>query len=630
MTSLWIVHRETRLRAGLARLCAAPEDALQAAPGDPVFDSAPAPDVVVLGLAGDFEAELEFAHRLAPRLRETSWVLVAERPDLGEARELFDTLGGQILAFPPDARVLHERIRRAARRGPRQLRLSERPRRDELRERFTRWFADLDVPELLRAIDPRLADVPLLILGEPGTGRGLLARYAQAFGGSSPAGSVHLACAPSTPRARVLEAIAEGLSGAAPVLTVVLEDVDSLDPGLQREIRSWIEFGLPEGVGAVERLRWIGTAIDDGPGSALDPGLQRALAGLRVRIPPLRDRPRAVAAFANETARHWCARRGLAPRRMGEDAVLVLEQYPWPGNLRELEAVVEQTLAAGSADPVRAADLLLEGSAFAPLEAAEVGTLLADEQPAPLEPLPEPEIVEEPPAEAPPEAEIGVEETAPEADRSLRRLAAALAHEVRNPLTAIRSFAALLPDRYGDSDFRGRFAELVGEGVERIEDVVERLERLATLAPPVVGPVDTEALLGELLRERREVIRQRRLLVLKELETKQPHASADPDQLRFALEALLNKTLDLVPEDGDLYVASKHHAAGLRGGPSLRVLLRYRGPDATASTTSVEGAAPAENALEYVIAEAVIRAQGGSFAVDAGEVETVVVVDLPA
>jgi DNA-binding NtrC family response regulator len=651
MLSLWIVHREPGLRSALARLAGAPEDAPRAAPGDPVFDSMAAPDVVVLGLHGDFEAELEFAHRAAARLPETGWVLVAERADLDEVRRLFDTLDGEVLAFPPDALLLRERIRSSARRGGRRLRLSERPLRDELRERFTRWFADLDVPELLRAVDPRLVDVPLLILGEPGTGRGLLARYAHAFGGRTSAAFAHVPCARATTRRQLLDGIAAADSRARPGLTLVLEDVDWLEVGLQREIRSWIEFGLPGAEAAAERIRWIGTAADDGPGGSLEPGLCRALAGLRVRIPPLRERSRAIAPFANDTARRWCAGRGLTPRRMGEDAVLVLEEYPWPGNLRELEAVVEQTLAAGSGDPVRAADLLLEGSALAPLEAHEVGALLPhDAEVAPaeeprasaLESLSEPEIPEAPASEtapapepdispAPgPAAELEEEKPGPEPDHSLRRLASALAHEVRNPLTAIRSFAALLPDRYGDSDFRGRFSELVGDGVERIEDVVERLERLATLAPPVVAQVDTEALLGELLRERRDVIRRRRLLVLKELDAERPYANGDPDQLRFALEALLNKTLELVPEDGDLYCASKHHVAGLRGQPSLRILLRYRGPEAAGATTAVEGVAPAENALEYVIAEAVIRAQGGSIAVDSGDAETVVVVDLPA
>jgi hypothetical protein len=139
-----------------------------------------------------------------------------------------------------------------------------------------------------------------------------------------------------------------------------------------------------------------------------------------------------------------------------------------------------------------------------------------------------------------------------------------------------------------------------------------------------------EALLGELLRERRDTIRRRRLLVLKELDSDRPDAEVDPEQIRFAFEALLNKALELVPERGDLYCASRHHAAGPQGGPTLRVLVRFRGPDAAGGGATVEGLAPAENALEFIIAEAVIRAQGGTMAVDAGGAETVVVVDLPA
>ncbi len=636
MVSLWIVHREPRLRAALARLAAAPEDALRAGPGDPFVDSAPVPDVVLLGVSGDFEAELQFAHRQRPRLRDAGWVLVAEPAERAEVERLFDTLDAEVLGFPPDALVLRERIRAASRRGVDPLRLSQRPLREELRERFTRWFADLDAPELLRLVDPRLADVSLLIVGEPGTGRSLLARYAHGFGSAASIPLVAVPCVPSTTRAQLLEGIAA--AGARPrghaACSLLLEDVDALAAPVQRELRSWIEFGPPEDALRAERVRWIGTAVDE---AALDPGLRRALAGLRLRVPPLRERPRAIAPFANDTARRWCSLRGLAPRRMGEDAILVLEEYPWPGNLRELEAVVEQTLAAGAADPVRADDLVLDGSAFAPLEAGAIGTL-APEEPEPASPQPRVEV--EPPAGAPPEpVPIGkspeapaAEEEKPEAgpDASLRRLAGALAHEVRNPLTAIRSFAALLPERYGDSDFRGRFAELVGEGVERIEDVVERLERLAALAPPRRSAVDMEALLGELLRERRDTIRRRRLLVLKELDSERPHAEADPDQIRFAFEALLNKALELVPERGDLYCASRHHDAGLRGGPTLRVLVRFRGPDGPTGAVPVEGVAPAENALEFVIAEAVVRAQGGSMAVDAGEAETLVVVDLPA
>src|SRR5262249_60259099 len=77
MTGLWIIHREPRERAALARL-AADDEAVVGAPSDPRFDAAAPPRVVLLGLAGDFEAELELARRARPRLRASAWILVLD------------------------------------------------------------------------------------------------------------------------------------------------------------------------------------------------------------------------------------------------------------------------------------------------------------------------------------------------------------------------------------------------------------------------------------------------------------------------------------------------------------------------------------------------------------------------
>ena len=55
---VWIVHRDERARAALARLAGASDDALLGGPGDPHFESAEPPRAVVLGLGGDFEREL--------------------------------------------------------------------------------------------------------------------------------------------------------------------------------------------------------------------------------------------------------------------------------------------------------------------------------------------------------------------------------------------------------------------------------------------------------------------------------------------------------------------------------------------------------------------------------------------
>ena len=91
-------------------------------------------------------------------------------------------------------------------------------------------------------------------------------------------------------------------------------------------------------------------------------------------------------------------------------------------------------------------------------------------------------------------------------DAELRRLVGAVAHEVRNPLTTIRTFAELLPEHFGDPAFRERFTELVGRDVAHIDDVVTRLARAAEREKEEAGPVHVTALIERLLDERRERI----------------------------------------------------------------------------------------------------------------------------
>jgi DNA-binding NtrC family response regulator len=639
MASLWIVHREPALRAALARLAAAPGDALVGAPGEAVFDAARAPDAVLLGLAGDLEGELEFVHRLAPRLRRSEWILLGDAERLAAAQRLFDSLPAAFLAYPPEPAALRAAIREAAARPEAEpLPLSQRPLRDALSSRFARGFADLELPELLRALDPRLGGVPLLILGEPGTGRSTLARYVHQFGATAGGTLVEIPCGPATSAEELIGAIAaaERRPRSRRACSLWLEDVGRLPAAVQHHLCGWIEFGPPEGVLRTRAIRWIATS----DGAGLEPNLARSLGGLTLRIPPLRERAGLVPNLAQATALAWSQARGLRPRPLDPDALAVLEQYPWPGNLREFEAVIEQSLAASAASPLRPEDLLLDGEPFAPLDAAAFGALIEEEPEPSVEPgqpvegqrIPiEPEEpAAEPVGGAEPTREVQVD-TPLEQPRSLRKLSAAVAHEVRNPLTAVRTFAELLPERHADPDFREHFARLASENLARVDDVLLQLDRLASFPPPQPRPVDVASLLQELLDRRRKAIHERRLLVLEELDRSQPQALCDPEQLRFAFEALLDKSLELVPPRGDLYLASKRHGSGLRGEPSIRVLLRYRGPEAAAGAPQLPEVSPAANALEFAIAELLIRAQGGGLALDTSDRnETVIVLDLPA
>ena len=644
MSRLWIVHRDPRQRAALARLAAAPEDATLGAPGDPQFDVVAPAEVILLGLAGDWEAELEYAHAVQARVRGAHWILLAEAAARDEALQLFDTLRAEFLAYPPMPDTLRAKIREA-RRTPPALALSQRASRQAVTARFSRWFSDLELPELLRALDPHLADVPLMIRGEPGTGRNLLAQYVHWFGGAAAGAFIHLPCARSTRAEEILEALEQaGRSSEMPLAaTLCLEEVERLPVTLQRRIRDWVECAPPAGGACAAMVRWIATTGDTDSGREPWPALARALSGLSVRLPPLRERPHLIASAVGETSRAWCERHRERPRRFGEDALAVMEQYPWPGNLRELEAVVVQTLAAGASDPVRSDDLQYEGRAFSPLGAGEVGELIVGGECEGLEEL---TPLEE--TEVPAQAETAQPERARDAEReppqrpaalgdapaqaaSLARLVASLTHEVRNPLASIRTFAGLLPERFEDPEFRSRFAELVSQDVDRIDALVDRLDRLSDLQSPKREAVDIAALLERLLDEREETIRKRRLLVLKELDTDRPLVAADREQLGFAFDMLLGKSLELVPERGDVYLASRHHEAQPPAASSVRVLVRFHDPDTGGGSPAHFDVAFAEHSLELLIAELVIRAQGGHFALNCAEgKETVIVVDLPA
>jgi C4-dicarboxylate-specific signal transduction histidine kinase len=67
---------------------------------------------------------------------------------------------------------------------------------------------------------------------------------------------------------------------------------------------------------------------------------------------------------------------------------------------------------------------------------------------------------------------------------------ATLAHEIRNPLHAIRTFAEMLPSHYDQPDFRHRFAHLIGDEVGRIDQLTSQLAQMASPRRPAFVATD--------------------------------------------------------------------------------------------------------------------------------------------
>ncbi len=671
-STIWIIHRNSGSRAALARVAGTAPGAheiILGGPDDLVFDSAAAPQVIVLGLPGaaagaggpDFEAELEFVRWALGRVPGSAWILIAGASDIVPVRVLFDNVEAELLVHPPDRRSLLRAIDRAL-RGRSAERLSRRQERDRLAARFARWFGRQEPRDLSRSLQARHADHPLLVRGEPGTGRGLLIRYVHAFSAGRPGPLLRVLCSGVVRAEALLAQIEDGVSeakrAARPALRdglpaagrwgIWLDAVDELPDALQMRVLDWIELGLPGGL-VRGRVRWLASAreeclLAEAARPRLLPALDRALAELQLETTPLRERPEAVEPFVEDTSRAWAEARHEAFRSFDRESLRALCEEPWPGNLRELEAMVLRTLghAEEGSEPIGIDDLYFD--AIRP-EAAEDDTgedadaeegseiHLEASRPDPGEAIREPE----------PAPDLPSPDSGPAASNgSLQRLAAAVAHEVRNPLVSIRTMSELLPEHYADEEFRTRFRELVTGDVHRIEEVVERLQNVADASKRQPEIVDVTAMLDGLLDIERGPIQSRRLLVLKELDRNKPHAIADPIALRDALAGLLHRALREVPERGDLYLASRHHPAtrapadtaehSVASGASVRILFRYHtGSGAIASADNAGSPTFRETVLDHEVAEGVVRAQGGKLTVDNTDAsETVIVIDLPA
>lgn len=84
-------------------------------------------------------------------------------------------------------------------------------------------------------------------------------------------------------------------------------------------------------------------------------------------------------------------------------------------------------------------------------------------------------------------------------------LAAAMSHEIRNPLVAISTFAQLLPERYADPEFRNEFRNVAAQEIKRLNGITEQINAFAHPPEPMFKELD----LGQVLEKSVTLARQR-------------------------------------------------------------------------------------------------------------------------
>jgi len=147
---------------------------------------------------------------------------------------------------------------------------------------------------------------------------------------------------------------------------------------------------------------------------------------------------------------------------------------------------------------------------------------------------------------------------------SFGALAAGIAHEIKNPLVAIRTFAELLPERFGDVDFREDFSKVVIKEISRIDDLVARLRGIAATAPQQVGAVDLRDAINDTLALLRGQLEQTRTTVVRDFQDPAPFVTIEESQLKQLFLNLFLNAIEAMGTEGTLEVRiTRRHTQGM-------------------------------------------------------------------
>jgi Nif-specific regulatory protein/two-component system response regulator HydG len=241
-------------------------------------------------------------------------------------------------------------------------------------------------------------DLPVLIEGETGTGKELIARavYRHSTRVKGPFIVLNCAAIPAALIASELFGFVQGaftganrdrigFMGAAHRGTLFLDEIGDLpldqQPHLLRVLQSgeFTRLGSPRAEQV--DVRFIAATNRD-LDSEVKAGRFRAdlffrLSAITLRLPPLRDRPHDTRLLAEHFVRTAAARYGRPVPRLAEDCLAALTAYSFPGNVRELESEMARLVALTPADVPCGTDLLNDrirkrgnGQAAASAEAA--------------------------------------------------------------------------------------------------------------------------------------------------------------------------------------------------------------------------------------------------------------------
>jgi two-component system response regulator AtoC len=337
---------------------------------------------------------LEVLRRIKQEQPQTPVIMVTAQGDLSLAIECMKSGAEDFIVKPIVLESLKQKIRALAERRElaaenRRLRaeLDQHLRSDELVGESRSFTAMLTKIQQVASLS-----IPILIHGESGTGKELVAR---AIHRNSPRRdraflAVNCGAFPDTLLASELFGHVKGaftdaregkpgLFAAADRGTLFLDEIGESSTGVQVQLLRVLEAGEVLPVGSATP-RKVDTRVVAATNRDLEQEVREGrfrqdlfyrLWKFPVRVPPLRERQEDIPQLAGYFLARYSSDLNKRVQGFSQEAMRLMAQYHWPGNIRELQNVVERAVIVATSDTISPEHLLIGAGQRSPAPGTE-------------------------------------------------------------------------------------------------------------------------------------------------------------------------------------------------------------------------------------------------------------------
>jgi nitrogen-specific signal transduction histidine kinase len=386
-------------------------------------------------------------------------------------------------------------------------------------------------------------NIPLLIQGEQGTGKELIAKLIHHLGDWKEYRFHKINCQILTEETftALLSRLFKELRDGASPSTLYLREVGYLGQENQQTLVELIEEGFFQDGDEkkfFKNMRFISSSSEDlrekVSQGRFSQDLYYRLSTLLIRVPPLRERVNEIPEIAQYVLTEHCKKMKIKKVGFSHNVLMLLQSYWWPGNLRELEYVIIRSAVFSEGDRLMEKDLFFETD-------VEKNSFLSFLKKAETKPL-----------------SFEKKNFIHKQDNHFSSFFfIELVHRIKNPLVSIKTFTQLLREKFDDEEFREYFYRIVTEDIEKIDSLLNGLLNYIKINTPIEKANTVHFILEDVLKRYEDKLEDKKIRVFKKFEKDLPETVVHEEQLRYILNSILQYALPSIPPQGSIGFLTK-------------------------------------------------------------------------